>query len=401
MTLLKTKYNTDKTELENRIPKTSGLVKKANYNTKITELENNTPDISNLATETALTTIENKIPSVSNLVKKTDYNTKVTEIENELNNHNHNKYIDTSGFNKLASDVFKARLAQANLITKTNFDAKLLSVNRKIIQNKSKHLLVENELNKLKTFDLSYFNGKSYFEEDDRPNYLIFQPIHRYFKTSSSDYVISWTSKGFSNESIKPTPISNNLLNPLLKYLDSKIKVKFNGNCLKQSKISYTHGKVVNISKYIVYEIFSYSSGDDYPTLENCLFRAITLTKNTDIEKYRYSGYGIGFDRKGSFSFPGGGFGKKLIIFGVDMSSSIHADNKGKDILTLGIGPTQGLGEHSLTAERTYSINFSMGAKTFCLSFHYNGANCYLFVSGTEIITFKAKDSKIVASPSC
>ena len=150
---LKTKYNTDKTGLENKVPDTSGLVKKTNYNTKITELENKIPDISNLATKTALTAIENKIPSVSNLVKKTDYNTKVTEIEKNLNNHNHDKDIDTSEFNKLTADVFNARLAQGNLIAKTDFDAKLSNLNRKITQNKSKHLLVENELSKLKTFD--------------------------------------------------------------------------------------------------------------------------------------------------------------------------------------------------------------------------------------------------------
>ena len=83
------------------------------------------------------------------------------------------------------------------------------------------------------------------------------------------------------------------------------------------------------------------------------------------------------------------------------MNSSIHVDNKGKDILILGKGPTQGLGEHSLTAEKIYSIDFSMGAKNFCLSLHYNGTNSYLFVNGTEIIKFKAKDSKIVASPLC
>ena len=231
---MKTKYDTDKSELEKKIP-----------------------DISNLATKTVWTSVENKIPSVSNLVKKTDYITKVTEIENELNDHNHDKYIDTSDFNKLAVDVFNARIAQANLITKTDFDAKLSSLNKKITQNKTKHLLVENELNKLKTFDSSYYNGKSYFEEDGKPNYLIFQPISRYFKTSNSGYVLSWTSKGLSNESIKPNPVSNNLLNPLLlSYLDTKIRLKFNGNCLKQDKITYTHEKVVNI--YIVYEIFSY-----------------------------------------------------------------------------------------------------------------------------------------------
>ena len=105
--VLKTKYQTDKTKLENKIPDVSNLVKK----TKLTELENKIPDISNLVTITALTTIENKIPSVSNLVKKQIYNTKIIEIENKLNNHNHDKYIDASKFNKLAADVFNARLA--------------------------------------------------------------------------------------------------------------------------------------------------------------------------------------------------------------------------------------------------------------------------------------------------
>ena len=72
-----------------------------------------------------MTTVENKIPSISGLVKKTGYNTKITDIENKLNNHNHDKYVVTSEFSSLAADVFNARLAQANLITKTDFDAKL------------------------------------------------------------------------------------------------------------------------------------------------------------------------------------------------------------------------------------------------------------------------------------
>ena len=134
--VLKTKYNTDKKELENKIPVISGLVKKTEYNTKFTELENKIPDIK-----------QKRIPSVSNFVKKTDYNTQVTEISNKLNNHNHDKYVDTSEFNKLLAYVFNARLAQANLITKTDFDAKFFNLNRKITQHKSKHLLAENELN--------------------------------------------------------------------------------------------------------------------------------------------------------------------------------------------------------------------------------------------------------------
>ena len=82
------------------------------------------------------------------------------------------------------------------------------------------------------------------------------------------------------------------------------------------------------------------------------------------------------------------------------MSSSAHIDNKKKDILVLGIGPTQGL-EHILTAEKMYSINFTATKKKFCLSLHYNGVNSYLFVNGTEIYKFKAKEKQSAASPLC
>ena len=156
--------------------------------------------------------------------------------------------------------------------------------------------------------------------------------------------------------------------------------------------------KIVNI--YIVYELGASTSHSSDPTIKNCLFGAVTLTKNADIEKYKYSGYGIRFDRRSSFSLPSGGFGQNVLIFGADMSSSIHIDNKKKDISVLGRGPTQGL-ESILTAEKMYSINFTVTRKRFCLRLHYDGANSYLFVNGTEICKFKAKDSEIVASPLC
>ena len=82
---------------------------------------------------------------------------------------------------------------------------------------------------------------------------------------------------------------------------------------------------MVNI--YIVYEISINYNISSYPTLENCLFGAVSLPKHVDIDQYRYSGYGIGFDRKREFSF-GNGYGKNCIIFRVDMSSSVHAKNK-------------------------------------------------------------------------
>ena len=83
------------------------------------------------------------------------------------------------------------------------------------------------------------------------------------------------------------------------------------------------------------------------------------------------------------------------------MNSYVHVGNKGKDIVILGKGTTQGLGEHSLTAEKMYSVNFTDHRKKCCLSLHYNGANSYLFVNSTEIIKFKAKDSNIIATPLC
>ena len=100
------------------------------------------------------------------LIEKTDHNTKITEIKNKLTDHNHDKYITALECTKLSTDVFNTRLAQANLIRKTDFDAKLSSLTRKITTNKTKYLLVENELKKLETFDSGYFRGKNNFEED-------------------------------------------------------------------------------------------------------------------------------------------------------------------------------------------------------------------------------------------
>ena len=102
-------------------------------------------------------------------------------------------------------------------MTKTEFDSKLSNLNRKITANKSKHLLVDNELNKLKTFYSSYFIGKSHFEEDGTQNYLVFQPIIRYFKLiANTDYISSWKSKGLSDENITPPTEFDNSTNPEL-----------------------------------------------------------------------------------------------------------------------------------------------------------------------------------------
>ena len=121
------------------------------------------------------------------------------------------------------------------------------------------------------------------------------------------------------------------------------------------------------------------------------MFEVVSLTKHADIDQYKYSGYGIRFERKGEFSF-GNGFGRNVIILGADMSSSVHATNKTQNILILGKDFTQGLANTTTYAEKLYSINFTKTNTKSSLSLHYNGADSYLFINGTETIKFKAKD---------
>ena len=197
----------------------------------------------------------------------------------------------------------------------------------------------------MQPYDLSYFKGKHYFDEGSgKQNYLVFLAMGKYFKLNSVvgviDRVLSWQSKGISNESIKPPASSHNSLNPRLSYNDTKTKVQFTGSCLKQPKFMLTHKKVVII--YIAYELCASSSHNNDHPLKIFLFGAVNLTKNADIDKYGYSGYGIGFDRRLSYSFAGSGFGQNLLLFAADMCSSSHIGNKKKDILVLGKGPTQG-----------------------------------------------------------
>ena len=144
--VLKANYVIDKFKLKKKIPDASKLVKKTDYNAKITEINGKIPSISGLATTSALIAVENKIPNIISLGKKNRLWQKITEIEKKLTDHDHDKYGTTSEFNNLAAEVFDARLKQADLVTWTNFDTKLKSLNQKINSNKTKHLLVENEL---------------------------------------------------------------------------------------------------------------------------------------------------------------------------------------------------------------------------------------------------------------
>ena len=118
----------------------------------------------------------------------------------------------------------------------------------------------------------------------------------------------------------------------------------------------------------------------------------------TYTDKYIYSGYGLGFDSTGQFSHPQGGMARNIIIFGVDLSNSLHETNKTQNILILGHGITQKVNNTTIYAEKIYSPNFRAENKIFCLSLHYNGDDSYLLVNGKEVTKFKAKKSEIKAT---
>ena len=130
--------------------------------------------------------------------------------------------------------------------------------------------VIKLNINKLQVYDLSYFRRKQYFDEGSgKQNYLVFLPMRKYFKLNSvvvvTDYILSWQSKGLSNESIKPPATSNNSPNPRLSYYGTKVRVQFTKSCLKQSNHIFTHKKIVNIS--IVYELAASSSHTSDPTI--------------------------------------------------------------------------------------------------------------------------------------
>ena len=146
--------------------------------------------------------------------------------------------------------------------------------------------------------------------------------------------------------------------------------------------------KIVNI--YLFYEFVGGCSSDDNdPKLENTQFGAVKWTRNTDW-----------IWQKMKFFISGWGIWSKCNNFRSNVSSSTKIDNGKNDILILGKCHTQGL-EHTLSAEKMYSINFNGWHTKFCLSLHYNESNSYSFVNGKEIHKFKAKDSDIVATPLC
>ena len=327
----RTKFTTDINALddkidkvEKKIPDISGLATKSSVTHLITEQEDyidkvkKIPDISGLASKTELTAVENKIPDVSGLATASA----LTAVENKI------------------PDI-------TSLITKTYFDAKLKNISDRVTNNKSKDLLRDNELKKVKTlvgssakikFDELRKNKNSFnrgFFYYLQQSYLVYECKMGSFNFTSKK-IVKWKSTGIFNyldhssmKGIEDTKTKQ----PELKD-DGKMHVYLQGNHFQQNNVIIpNNNNVINI--YVVYKLDPRSStrNTDY-TIQNALFGAMKITINTDSSKNNYTGYRLCFDQGGEFSHTArqGNFdrtasAKNLIIFGVDMSSSIHATN--------------------------------------------------------------------------
>ena len=176
-----------------------------------------------------------------------------------------------------------------------------------------------------------------------------------------------------------------------IKLSEYRIGIKFDKEPLAVEQSNYLT-KIVNV--YIVYDLDAWQKIPlRNSTLRNCLFGAADTVKNSNKEKYVCSGYGIGFDGKGKWSF-GNDYARNVIVFGVDNSSSSHNDNLKNNFLIFGEGDTFGVNGSFGAPEKKFSINFSKANKKFCFSLHYN-ADSYLFVNEKEIFKFKADNKNV------
>ena len=200
---------------------------------------------------------------------------------------------------------------------------------------------------------------------------------------------------------------------PILKN-GEKMYVYLQGSHFQQNNVlTSNNDHVININViniYIVYKLDTIASSRDTSfNIQNALFGAMQITKNaTDNSKNNYKGYGICFDERSEFghTITEGGFthtkdARNVLIFGADMSFSVHTTNRANNIYVMGTGLTQGIYDTTLYAEKNFYRNFTDFGKKFVLSLHYNGNNSYLFVNGRQELKFKCKTDQLVKEKLC
>ena len=200
---------------------------------------------------------------------------------------------------------------------------------------------------------------------------------------------------------------------PILKN-DERLYVYLQGNHFQQNNVlTSNNDNVINknvVNIYIVYKLDPLASTRDKSfTIQNALFGAMQITKNaTDNDKNNYKGYGVCFDERSEFghTITVGGRAhttdaRNVLIFGADMSFSVHATNRANHIYLMVTGLTQGINDTTIYAEKNFYRNVTDFSKKFVLSLHYNGDNSYLLVNSRQELKFKAKTDQLVKEKLC
>ena len=290
------------------------------------------------------------------------------------------------------------------MITKTDFDAKDILLDNEIKKTfvGSSAKIKFDEVQKENSFNRGFF----YYLQK---SYLVYECKIDSFKCNNKK-ILKWKSTGILNYSdyysMKGIEDTKKEL-PILKN-DEGMYVYLQGSHFQQNNaLTSNNNDVINngvINIYVVYKLDPISStrNTDY-TIQNALFGAMEITKNTDSSKNNYTGYGLCFDEGGELghTVKQGNFNrttnaKNVIIFGVDMSSSIHATNRANNIYIMGKDFIQGINDTTIYAGKLFHHNLTEFGVKFVLSLHYNGANSYLFANGRQELKFKAKDDQII-----
>ena len=403
----RTKFSADTNALDDKIdgvvkknPDISGLATKTSlnsyfqtstFNSKVTEVENKIKDVDIIA-KSAVTKASTIRSDLTDYAKKADVATDITTIKND--------YVTNtslaSQLNNLKSQHIATDVTGIDNKTKTNAND-ILGLKNEL--EKKEYAISENEIG------ISIFRGFfSYLQQ----NNLVYECKVNSFIFNNKK-ISKWESTGVLNRSdyysmngIKDTKNET----PILKN-DEKMYAYLKGSHFQQNNVLTTNNdhvindNVVNI--YIVYKLDPITSRDTTFTIQNASFGAMQITKYPDTSKYNYKGYGICFDESEEFTYvrKRGNFsdtttGRNVIIFGVDMSFSKHANNKANNIYVMGKDYIQ-----KIYAEKMCYRNFTDPGKKFVLSLHYNENNGYLYVNGNQELKFKAKAGQLVKEKLC
>ena len=444
----KTDYNTKVTSIENQI---AGVTKNTLDNlADITKLK--AVDTSNFVLKTKLTadvntfenktdTVDKKIPDVSGLATKssltsylqtTTFNSKITEVENKIQATDIIAKSAVTKANTIRSDLTRYAkktdvtmdiiAIKNNYVTNTSLTSQLndlksqhiatevTAIDNKTKKNASDILALENKLQQKEDTinenerELSFNRGFCYYLQQ---SYLVYDCKIDSFNFDNKK-ILKWKSTGIFNYSdyysMKGIEDTKKEL-PRLKD-DERTYVYLQGSHFQQNKVIIRNNyNVINI--YVVYKFHPIASSRDTTfTIQNALFGAMQITKNSNTSKYDYKGYGICFDEGNQFrhTITEGGFAHTTNarnVFGADMSFSVHAPNRANHIYVMGKEFVQGINDTTIYAEKSFYRNFTDSGKKFMLSLHYNGNNSYLFVNGRQESKFKCKTDQLVKEKLC